>query len=283
MNKFKDISGDFMEYDGLDVIEIDSIVSDKLFSMCTLVSNIDEYKLLLDSAKKAGFNNDNTEFIYIDNTQDNKYDAYDGLNQCLNKANGKYLILVHQDVEFKFDNIEVLTDKIKEMNEVDPKWAILGNTGYDINDINTQYTRITDPGQLDVHNGPFPAKVSCPDENIMIVKNELNLMFSKNIGHYHLYGADLSMQAQMQGYHTYVIDFHILHRSGGYPNKSFYDTKYRMIKQYQKALEMRFFRTPCSPLFLSSFGVLNKIMNSKAVYSLKKRIDSLRYSKKHCE
>ena len=279
-----------MEYNGLDVIEIDSIVSDKLFSMCTLVSDMDEYKLLIDSAKKAGFNNENTEFIYIDNTQENKYDAYDGLNQCLNKANAKYIILVHQDVEFKFDDIEVLKDKINEIDKIDPKWAVLGNTGYDFNNINIQYTRITDTGQFDVKDGPFPVRVSCPDENIMIVKNDLNLMFSKNIGHYHLYGADLSMQAQMQGYSTYVIDFHILHKSGGYPNQSFYDTKDRLIKQYQKALEVKFFRTPCTAVFLSNNKFLNTVMNSKAVYSLKKRYDfivnkkqNIRHTKDQCD
>lgn len=263
-----------MDYNSLDVIEVDSIVSSKLFSMCTLVSDMDEYKLLLDSAIKAGFNNENTEFIYIDNSS-NKYDAYDGLNQCLNKANAKYIILVHQDVEFKFDNIEVLIDRIKEIDIIDPKWAVLGNTGYDFNNINTQYTRITDTGQFDVKDGPFPIRVSCPDENIMIVKNDLNLMFSKNIGHYHLYGADLSMQAFMQGYNTYVIDFHILHKSGGYPNKSFYDTKDRFIKQYQKALKVKFFRTPCTVMYLSNFRILNHIMNSKMIYSLKKRYDSM--------
>jgi hypothetical protein len=268
-----------MVYNGLDVIEVDNIVSNKLFSMCTLVSNMDEYKLLLDSAKKAGFNNENTEFIYIDNSE-NKYDAYDGLNQCLNKASAKYVILVHQDVEFKFDDIEVLKDKITEIDTIDSKWAILGNTGYDFNNINIQYTRITDTGQFDVKDGPFPVRVSCPDENIMIVKNELNLMFSKNIGHYHLYGADLSIQAQMQGYNTYVIDFHILHKSGGYPNQSFYDTKDRMIKQYQKALEVKFFRTPCTAVYLSKSKFFNKVMNSKIMYSLKKRYDSIFGTKK---
>lgn len=268
-----------MNYNGLDVIEVDNIVSNKLFSMCTLVSNMDEYKLLLDSAKKAGFNNENTEFIYIDNSE-NKYDAYDGLNQCLNKASAKYVILVHQDIEFKFDDIEVLKDKITEIDTIDSKWAILGNTGYDFNNINIQYTRITDTGQFDVKDGPFPVRVSCPDENIMIVKNELNLMFSKNIGHYHLYGADLSIQAQMQGYNTYVIDFHILHKSGGYPNQSFYDTKDRMIKQYQKALEVKFFRTPCTAVYLSKSKLFNKVMNSKIMYSLKKRYDSIFGTKK---
>lgn len=264
-----------MKYSNLNITEIDSIIPIKLFSMCTLVSNIDEYKILLDSAIKAGFNEQNTEFIYVDNSKQNKYDAYDGLNHCLNKARGKYIILVHQDVEFIFDDIEVLKNKINEIDKIDSTWAILGNSGYAFNDMNIQYTRITSTGPSNISDGPFPSKISCPDENIMIVKNDLNLMFSKNIGHYHLYGADLSMQAQIQGYSTYVIDFHILHKSGGNPDKSFYDTKKRMIKQYQKAFRIKFFRTPCTPMFLSNNKILNFLMNKKFVYSLKKRYDTI--------
>lgn len=263
-------------YDKLTVVDVDSIEYNKLFSICTLVSDMDEYNLLLSSLKSAGFDDENSEFIYVNNSNGNKYDAYDGLNQCLNKATGKYVILVHQDVEFKFDNIDVLIEKIDEINKKDSSWAILGNTGYDYNNITKQYTRITDTGQIDYSVGNFPEKVSCVDENIMIVKNDLNLMFSKNIGHYHLYGADLSLQAAMQGYSTYVIEFHIFHKSGGYPNKSFYDTKDRFIIQYQKALESKFFRTPCTPIYVSGSKILNFIMNKKIVYSMKKRIDTIK-------
>lgn len=260
---------------GLILNEIDEIKYERLFSICTLVANKAEYELFLLSAEKAGFTNENSEFIYIDNSETNKFDAFDGLNQFLNKAKGKYIILVHQDVEFKFDNIEILKDRIQQMNQLDPKWAVLGNTGYHINNINKQYTRITDPGQIDYKDGPFPVRVSCVDENIMIVKNDLNLMTSKNIGHFHLYGADLCLQATMQGYSTYVIDFHILHKSGGYPNQSFYDTKERLIAQYTNALKIRFFRTPCTVIFLSNSKILNSIMNSKIMYSFKKRFDNL--------
>lgn len=259
------------------IMEIDEVISSKLFSICVLASNQDQLDTMTNSAYNAGFTNSNSEYLYINNIGTNKYNAFDGLNQFLNKASGSYIILVHQDVEFKFDNIDVLMQRIDEMNSIDPNWAILGNTGYNIDNINKQYTRITDPGQIDYKVGPFPSKVSCIDENIMIVKNDLNLMFSSNIGHYHLYGADLCINAENMGYSTYVIDFHILHNSGGFPNKSFYDTKDRFIKQYQKMLKPKMFRTPCTVMFLSSSKILNFIMNKKFIYSLKKRYDEFNF------
>jgi len=261
---------------GLTLNEIDEIKYEKFFSICTLVANKAEYELLLLSAKNAGFTNDNSEFLYINNSETNKFNAFDGLNQFLNKAKGKYVILVHQDVEFKFDNVDILINRIDEMNEIDPKWAVLGNTGYHINNMNKQYTRITDPGHNNQKDGSFPSEVSCVDENIMIVKNDLNLMTSNNIGHFHLYGADLCLQATMQGYHNYVIDFHILHKSGGFPNQSFYDTKNRLISQYENSSKVKFLRTPCTVLFLSNSKVLNFLMNRKIMYSLKKRYDTFR-------
>ena len=256
--------------------EIDSIIHEKLFTICILASRQDELDSVTTSAYQAGFDETNSEYLYIDNISKNKYNAFDGLNHFLNKALGKYVILVHQDVVFKFDTIDVLIQRINEISKIDPNWAILGNTGYDINNTTIQYTRITDPGQNNCSNGPFPSKVSCVDENIMIVKNDLNLMFSSNIGHYHLYGADLSLCAYNMGYSTYVIDFHILHKSGGFPNQSFYDTKDRMITQYQKSMKNIFFRTPCTMIFISSTKLLNTIMNTKTIYSLKKRYDTIK-------
>ncbi len=261
------------------LVEIDDIKYEKLFSICTLVATQSEYDLVVKTAVEAGFVDENTQYLFIDNTKENKYDAFEGLNQFLNKAIGKYIILVHQDVEFRFDDINILKQRIEQMDKIDSTWAILGNTGYDINNINKQYTRITDPGQKDYKDGPFPAKVSCVDENIMIVKNDLNLMFSSNIGHYHLYGADLCIHATNRGYSTYVIDFHILHKSGGFPNKSFYDTKDRFITQYQETLKPKMLRTPCTIMFLSSSKILNFLMNQKFIYSLKKRYDKFNFKR----
>ena len=35
------------------------------YSICTLITNEDEYQVMLDSFRKKGFNDTNTEFLYI--------------------------------------------------------------------------------------------------------------------------------------------------------------------------------------------------------------------------
>jgi hypothetical protein len=47
---------------------------------------------MLNSFNKKGFNHTNTEFLYIDNTKYNAFDAYSGINHILNIATGQYII-----------------------------------------------------------------------------------------------------------------------------------------------------------------------------------------------
>jgi hypothetical protein len=263
----------------INAIEVDTLKDTKEFSICTLVTNLQEYQEMLESFQNAGFHKDNSEFLYIDNSQENKYDAYEGLNYFLNKANGTYIILCHQDILLEFDDITVLRERIKEIDTLDKDWAILANAGY--NDFNTISLRITDPREGERNLGQFPSKVESVDENFILVKNSANLTLSHSIGGFHLYGTDLAFLAKIIGYNTYVIDFHILHKSAGNADESFYTNKERFIQKYQQVLSWKMVRTPVTPLFISNITLLNKLCNKKLCYSLKKRWDKIiEFSKK---
>ena len=251
--------------------EIDTIKEEKTYSICTLVTDLDEYKYMLESFENAGFNTSNSEFIYIDNSKSNKYDAYIGLNKCLNTATGKYIILCHQDILSKYDNEQTLNECIKEVTKIDDTWAILANAGY--KDFNNIVLRITDPWGENRNFGPFPSKVVSIDENFILVKNSANLTLSKGINGFHLYGTDLCLISDILGYSTYVIDFHLYHKSAGNANQNFYENKIRFIKHYQNVLTTKLIRTPVTGLFLSSSSALNYLCNIKLCYSLKKRFD----------
>ena len=254
-------------------IEIDTFNDQKLFSVCTLVTDIEEYSQMKDSFHLAGFNNENSEFIYIDNSSFNKYDGYDGLNRFLTVAQGKYIILCHQDIVLKFDTIETLTARIEEMNTVDSNWALLGNAGY--RDFNRVALRITDPYGDSRNFGPFPAKVVSLDENFIIAKKSANLALSNDMKGFHLYGTDLCLIASILGFSAYVIDFHLYHKSGGTCGTNFYGVKKELIQKYQRALSAKYVRTPCTNLFLSNCRLLNYVLNKKIMYSVKKRFDYL--------
>lgn len=253
------------------IMEVDSLNQEKLFSICTLVTDIEEYAQMVDSFKEAGFSEENCEFIYIDNSVNNKYDAYDGLNLFLNKAQGQYIILCHQDILLRFDNFNILKQRIEEMDKIDENWGLLGNAGY--MDFNKIALRITDPWGENRKLGKFPSKVKSVDENFILVKNSANLSLSSDIGGFHLYGTDLCTITNILGYNCYVIDFHLFHKSGGNANETFYANKKRFMNKYKKALRPLAVRTPVTPLFVFPSQFLNWLCNRKICYSVKKRWD----------
>src|ERR1700677_522958 len=110
--------------------EIDSLPKTKLrYSICTLMSKPQEYEEMVDSFLKAGFSKDFCEYIYIDNSTTNKYDAFARLNKFLLEAKGEYIILCHQDILLNYDDLTVLEKRIDEINSIDPNWAVIGNAG----------------------------------------------------------------------------------------------------------------------------------------------------------
>ena len=93
--------------------EIDSLNQDSrdvspIFSIGTLVTDLNEYLKMLESFYEKGFSSDKCEYIYIDNTSGNKQDAFKGLNRILNSAKASYVILCHQDIRIHADDFDYL-------------------------------------------------------------------------------------------------------------------------------------------------------------------------------
>lgn len=251
-------------------IELDNYIENSAlvtYSICTLVTNVIEYQEMIDSYEQAGFTNKNSEFIYIDNSSSNKYDAYAGLNKFIESATGTYILFSHQDVLLKYDNETTLSKRIKEIDAKDPQWAVLSNAG--AVHIKKLYKRIS---HLDhqLNQGPFPSKVRSIDENFIVLKKSSDLRFSRDLNGFHLYGTDLCLQAELKGFSCYVIDFHLLHKSTGNLNEAFYQAKRDFIKSYSGKIKSGYIRTPCTIMYISKNKALNETMNSKLAISIAK-------------
>ncbi|MDB9846679.1 hypothetical protein OAC46_00590 [Flavobacteriaceae bacterium] len=244
------------------------------FSVCTLVTNHSEYHEMIKSFEKSGFNENNTNFYFIDNSINNKSDAYDGLNKFLSISNSRYTIICHQDVRLNYDNKMNLELKIDEINLIDPNWAILGNAGGDSN-FSKLHIRITDPHGADKNTSNFPFKVDSLDENFLLIKNGLNIGVSNDLKGFHFYGTDICIQAKIRGYSSYVIDFHLKHLSKGKLDLNFEKCKNQLIKKYELAFKYRFIQSSCSLLFISASSKLNLIFNNKIILKLKEHIDKI--------
>lgn len=220
-----------------------------LFSICTLVSKPDEYREMVESYIKAGFDRKQCEYLCIDNSAHNTFDAFSGLNQFLRKAQGKYIILCHQDIILHDAGIQELTKQIEYMDSVDPQWAILSNAG----GINFKYLamHLTQNSGNKLHEPDLPLQSITVDENFMVVKNSANLALSADLSGFHLYGTDLCVIAKVLGYNSYVIDFNLIHKSDGNADAHFFQIRKQLIKKYRKAFRARFISTTITRFYLS--------------------------------
>jgi GT2 family glycosyltransferase len=252
------------------------------FSVCTLVTRHDQYQEMLDSFRAGGFTPANSEFIYVDNSQANKYDGYAATNRFLHVARGEYVILCHQDIRLHADKLEALDRRIEELNALDPRWAVLGNAG-GVRP-GCLAIRITDPHGENVRNGRFPARVASLDENFMLVRRRANLSVSCDLKGFHFYGTDLCLIAGILGHTCYVVDFHLWHIGGesqpGKPKSQAFKSDYplsrtRFIEKYRRAFAPRWIQNTGTTLFVSGSRLLNFIANRRVVLSLARRYHRL--------
>ncbi|MGB8932532.1 MAG: hypothetical protein WCC48_14915 [Anaeromyxobacteraceae bacterium] len=221
------------------------------FSVCTLVTRMEQYQRMLETFRSAGFTPDLCEFLYVDNTERNGYDAYQAFNLFLRTARGRYVIVCHQDVELIHDDLAALEHRIAEVNALDPRWALLGNAG----GIDLKYKAVWISHGADAHfyreGEPFPQRVRSLDENFILVKSEANLAVSGDLSGFHLYGTDACLIADILGYRAYVIAFHLYHRSTGTIDESFHRACRELRGKYGRALRARYVQTMISRFYLS--------------------------------
>ncbi|SFM88085.1 acyl esterase [Methylobacterium pseudosasicola] len=209
-----------------------------LFSICTLVTKIDEYNQFLSSAFDAGFSLDRCEFFYADNTAGNSWDARHALRRFIHCARGRYVILCHQDLVFKFDDYSDLVDRLAELTACDPNWGVCGNAGAD--NRGSLVVRISDPHGSDrMPAQPLPAKVVSLDENFLVIRSDSGITFPRDLHGFHWYGSDACIVARTLGWEAYVINFHIYHKSGGSTSGSYRDEGRSFSLKYSELANSR--------------------------------------------
>jgi hypothetical protein len=221
------------------------------YSICSLVTDFEEYQRMIDSFVGAGFGPGDCEFLYIDNTAGNKDDAYAGYNKFLNAARGRRIILCHQDILLLYDRREDLERRMAELEMLDPAWALLGNAGG--GEAGVAAGRITHPDGEWNAGTPTPFCALSLDENFILVKREANLALSRDLCGFHFYGTDLCAIARILGWTAWVVDFHLCHKSTGSYNPAFQEMKEKTARKYRRALKGRFVQTTCDVVILGGW------------------------------
>lgn len=244
------------------------------FSICSFVTNKNEYEQMLNSFHIAGFNTDNCEYLYFDNsTNSNSTDAFAGINYFLRKARGKFIIVCHQDIEL-IDNRQKLIDNINDITLRDPKWGIISNAGGVSPNHRIWYITYPDTGfQV---RGQFPRIVYSVDENFMLIKNSANLSLSGNLKGFHLYGTDLCLIAQLLGYTAWAIPFNLLHKSHGKNNEAFWEIRKELKNKYSLFLKGRWIQTTITSFYISGNWLENLFIGNPIILKVITLYNSLK-------
>ncbi|HYI41683.1 MAG TPA: hypothetical protein VE053_15350 [Allosphingosinicella sp.] len=231
------------------------------FSICTLVTDLGEYAEMVESFRERGFSGPDCEFLYLDNSAGNAFDAFSGYNLFLSTAAGDYLILCHQDILLLEQGRAALEDRLAELDRLDPAWALCGNAGGAAD--GSLALRITDPHGTDQSRGRFPVRALALDENFIVARRDANLGLSHDLGGFHLYGADLCIVADLLGRTAYVVDFHLRHKSAGNIDERFYAARRALIAKYRRAFRPRWIRTTCTNFLVSGTPLLGRILSTR--------------------
>jgi hypothetical protein len=234
----------------------------KAYTVATLVTKPDQYAAMIASFKAGGFDGADCEYLYLDNTGANALSAYQGLNRLLDEAEGEHVILCHQDVRLLDDGRAVLDRRLTELAGKAPHWALAGNSG-GIGP-GKLALRISDPHGRDVYVGALPEQAQSLDENFIVVRRSARVSFSRDLEGFHFYGTDLCLQAEIAGWTSHVIDFHLEHLSAGFKSPDFYVVERQFREKYARAFRSRWIQTTCALLPLSASPTLNLLGNAAA-------------------
>ena len=220
------------------------------FSVGTLMTHPDQYQAMRESFSARGFDSTTTEFLRIDNTGPGQTGAYRGLNALIHTARGDFVILCHQDVRLLSDDRDTLEQRLAEIETRDPDWALAGNAGGTAPGKLAQ--RISDPHGADRNSGELPQRVMSLDENFIVLKRSARVGCSVDLEGFHFYGPDLCLNADIAGHSAWVIDFHLLHLSGGTKSADFFAAEEAFRAKWSHALRPRWMQTTCALVRLSA-------------------------------
>lgn len=229
------------------------------FSVCSLVASQEKYDRLLASFRAKGFTPENSEFLAADNRHGNQFDGYDWQRRLYPECSGKYVIFCHDDVEMIDEGFDVLFARLEALTDHDPLWMLAGNAGgrhghaYDPDAKYGSYLARSLQGKWRrfAIRRPF-VRVESLDENFIIMRREMFVSGSVDLGGFHHYGPDLCMVAEILGGRSYVVDFTLKHYGTGDTGEAYQSSRDKFAAKYKELYPGRVLVTTTGPVVMEN-------------------------------
>ena len=180
--------------------------------------------------------------------------AASAYNTAIRKASSDLLVFVHQDVFLPDGWIETVMKTMDVLSVQDPHWGVLGVWGAVNGEQRVGYLYWTgDYGW----ERPFEGvkEVVSLDEVVLIFRRSSGLMFDEHLPGYHMYGADICLEARRQGKKSYAISAFCIHNTniGGLLPLEFWKSYLYMRRKWRSNLPVD---TPCTRISLWCWPIL---------------------------
>ena len=136
-------------------------------------------------------------------------------NSGLAEADHEIVVFAHQDVFLPATWLANLSRVLAQLEAVDSNWGVLGPFGvaraggFRGHCYSTGLRRILGSS----FDKPIPAQSL--DEFVLIVRRSSGLKFDENLPGFHLYGADICLEAAIRGIASYIIPAFCIHNANG--------------------------------------------------------------------
>jgi len=146
------------------------------------------------------------------------YLGYSTAGQAYNAAlaaasDSDIILFAHQDVYLPHGTLTRLRAQLEMITNVSPRWAVAGVIG------GTDTRELCGQTWCSGHQRLLGARVAAPrqvatlDELLLIVNTRARLRFDSALPSFHLYGADIILQARANQNTVWVIDLPVVHHS----------------------------------------------------------------------
>ena len=210
--------------------------------MISIVCVYNNRKILKDNLLKSLQNQTfRYELILVDNTKGTFESAAKALNFAARKANGKYSVFVHQDVDLCsstwLEEAEKILDYISNLGIAGVSGARKTKSSEKLEVITNIKHGIMPRNASNVSLGK-PEVVQTVDECLVVIPKSLFKMLKfdeKTCDDWHLYAVDYSLNVKNYGFDAYAIPMFAYHRSAGFSfSKKYYQTLRKLLKKHKE-------------------------------------------------
>ena len=198
-------------------------------------------------------------------------------NAALDSVSSDVVAFVHQDVYLPAEWIERLSASIDWLEQRNEPWGVLGVWG--VRGDRRFAGRVWCSGSGREHRAEIsePVPVTAVDEIVIVLNASSGLRFDESLPGYHLYGADIILQAKEKGLRSFVIDAPVVHNSRYNPRPV--DRHYIAAYRYMQRKWAAQLPVPTCVVPITRMGVplIRHIMRREVKLLRSRKIERLRH------